>query len=84
VLAVTHLAQVAACADQHLVVVKQRAAGGSYSTVTEVQGAAREAEIARMLGGAELTETTLAHAREMLMALHQAPAKTTISVAGSA
>ena len=84
VLAVTHLAQVAACADQHLVVVKQRAAGGSYSTVTEVQGAAREAEIARMLGGAELTETTLAHAREMLTALHQAPAKTTISVAGSA
>lgn len=74
VLAVTHLAQVAACADQHLVVVKQRAAGGSYSSVAEVQGAAREAEIARMLGGAELTETTLAHAREMLTAMPQAPA----------
>ncbi len=75
VLAVTHLAQVAACADHHLVVVKQRAAGGSYSSVAEVQGAAREAEIARMLGGAQLTETTLAHAREMLTALQQAPAE---------
>ncbi|MGD9550235.1 MAG: DNA repair protein RecN [Burkholderiaceae bacterium] len=75
VLAVTHLAQVAACADHHLVVVKQRAAGGSYSSVAEVQGSARVAEIARMLGGAELTETTLAHAREMLTAMPQAPAE---------
>ena len=74
VLAVTHLAQVAACADHHLVVVKQRAADGSYSSVAEVQGSARVAEIARMLGGAELTETTLAHAREMLTAMPQAPA----------
>ncbi len=75
VLAVTHLAQVAACADHHLVVVKQRAADGSYSSVAEVQGSARVAEIARMLGGAELTETTLAHAREMLTAMPQAPAE---------
>ncbi|MGE4377887.1 MAG: DNA repair protein RecN [Burkholderiaceae bacterium] len=74
VLAVTHLAQVAACADHHLVVVKQRAADGSYSSVAEVQDAARVAEIARMLGGAQLTETTLAHAREMLTAMPQAPA----------
>lgn len=74
VLAVTHLAQVAACADHHLVVVKQRAADGSYSSVAEVQGSARVAEIARMLGGAQLTETTLAHAREMLTAMPQAPA----------
>ncbi|MBC7215332.1 MAG: DNA repair protein RecN [Burkholderiaceae bacterium] len=75
VLAVTHLAQVAACADHHLVVVKQRAADGSYSSVAEVQGSARVAEIARMLGGAQLTETTLAHAREMLTAMPQAPAE---------
>ncbi|MFT4243717.1 MAG: DNA repair protein RecN [Acidovorax sp.] len=66
VLAVTHLPQVAACAHHHLQVAKRRSAEGTTSTVLAVEGAPRVAEIARMLGGEKSTETTLAHAREML------------------
>ncbi|MEQ1660306.1 MAG: DNA repair protein RecN, partial [Hylemonella sp.] len=66
VMAVTHLPQVAACADHHLVVAKQRQGQVTLSTVTPVQGEARVAEIARMLGGERLSSTTLAHAKEML------------------
>jgi DNA repair protein RecN (Recombination protein N) len=66
VLAVTHLPQVAACADHHLVVAKQSSAGGTTSSVAPVQGEKRVAEIARMLGGERLSGTTLAHAKEML------------------
>jgi DNA repair protein RecN (Recombination protein N) len=66
VLAVTHLPQVAACADHHLVVAKQSDAKGPSSTVAGVLGEHRVAEIARMLGGERLSGTTLAHAKEML------------------
>ena len=66
VLAVTHLPQVAACADRHFVVAKQSAAGKTRSTVDAVSGEARVAEIARMLGGEKLSSTSLAHAQEML------------------
>jgi DNA repair protein RecN (Recombination protein N) len=66
VLAVTHLPQVAACADHHLVVAKQRAGSGTVSSVGAVQGEQRVAEVARMLGGERLSGTTLAHAKEML------------------
>jgi DNA repair protein RecN (Recombination protein N) len=66
VLAVTHLPQVASCADHHLVVAKQRDQQVTLSTVAAVQGEHRVAEIARMLGGEKLSNTTLAHAREML------------------
>ena len=66
VLAVTHLPQVASCADQHLVVAKQLKAGVTSSTLEAVQGEQRVAEIARMLGGERLSGTTLAHAKEML------------------
>ena len=66
VLAVTHLPQVAACADQHLVVSKQLQHGQVSSQVTPTLGEARTHEIARMLGGEKLSATTLAHAREML------------------
>lgn len=68
VLAVTHLPQVAACADHHLVVAKQLIAKQTLSTVAAVQGEHRVAEIARMLGGEKLSSTTLAHAKEMLRA----------------
>ncbi len=68
VLAVTHLPQVAACADHHLLVSKQREAGGATgSTVTPVEGAARVDEVSRMLGGGKRSDTSLAHAREMLL-----------------
>jgi DNA repair protein RecN (Recombination protein N) len=68
VLAVTHLPQVAACADHHLVVAKQFQGLATVSSVSVVQGEHRVAEIARMLGGDRLSSTTLAHAKEMLQA----------------
>ena len=66
VLAVTHLPQVAACADHHLVVAKRADAQGTSSQVAPVSGEQRVAEVARMLGGERLSGTTLAHAKEML------------------
>jgi DNA repair protein RecN (Recombination protein N) len=66
VLAVTHLPQVAACANHHLVVAKQSSGKVTLSTVAAVQGEQRVGEIARMLGGEKMSTTTLAHAREML------------------
>jgi DNA repair protein RecN (Recombination protein N) len=66
VLAVTHLPQVAACADHHLLVSKAAAKGQVSSQVRGVNGEERVNEIARMLGGEKLSATTLAHAREML------------------
>jgi DNA repair protein RecN (Recombination protein N) len=66
VLAVTHLPQVAACGDHHLVVAKKADAKGVASSVTPVEGEKRVAEVARMLGGERLSGTTLAHAKEML------------------
>ncbi len=72
VLAVTHLPQVAANADQHLVVAKAQARATSADTpniqsgVAALDGEARAREIARMLGGERISETTMAHAREML------------------
>ncbi|NNG19475.1 DNA repair protein RecN [Naumannella sp. ID2617S] len=66
VLVVTHLAQVAAFADRHLVV--QKASDGQVTTsgVRLVDGPDREAELARMMAGIETSESSLAHARELL------------------
>jgi DNA repair protein RecN (Recombination protein N) len=66
VLAVTHLPQVAACADHHLLVSKAASQGQVSSQVRGISGEERVSEIARMLGGEKLSATTLAHAREML------------------
>ena len=66
VLAVTHLPQVAACADHHHVVSKASVDGQARSDVQPVSGEARVAEIARMLAGERLSGTSLAHAQEML------------------
>ena len=66
VLAVTHLPQVAACADHHFVVSKQARDGTTLSDVRAVGGEVRVAEVARMLGGERLSNTSLAHAQEML------------------
>jgi DNA repair protein RecN (Recombination protein N) len=66
VLAVTHLPQVAACADWHWVVSKTSRRGVTTSEVQPVAGEARVAEIARMLGGERLSAPSLAHAQEML------------------
>ena len=75
VLAVTHLAQVAACGDHHFVVSKQVRGPGTQSDVHAVSGEARVAEVARMLGGDRLA-TSVAHAQEMLGSASQsAPVK---------
>jgi DNA repair protein RecN (Recombination protein N) len=67
VLAVTHLAQVAACADHHYVVSKATGTDGhTASQVAPVIGEARVAEVARMLGGERLAGTSMAHAQAML------------------
>jgi DNA repair protein RecN (Recombination protein N) len=68
VLAVTHLPQVAACADHHMLVSKQLQGKTTLSSVAAVLGEQRVGEIARMLGGEKLSSTTLAHAKEMLQA----------------
>ena len=68
VLAVTHLPQVAACADHHLLVSKQWVGQQTLSTVTPIALEARVIELARMLGGSEKSEVSLAHARELLSA----------------
>lgn len=65
VLVVTHLAQVAAFADHHLVVSKKECDGRTSTLVREASGAERVAEVARMLSGSD-TEAGLAHARELL------------------
>jgi DNA repair protein RecN (Recombination protein N) len=66
VLCVTHLPQVAAGADRHFLVSKREADGRTVTTVAPLVGEARVAEMARMLGGAQVTERTLAHARELI------------------
>jgi DNA repair protein RecN (Recombination protein N) len=68
VLCVTHLPQVAACANQHFQVEKITHANGAESSISLLSKKGREQEIARMLGGLKITETTLKHAREMLQA----------------
>jgi DNA repair protein RecN (Recombination protein N) len=68
VLVVTHLAQVAAYADRHLVVEKDEADGGSVSIVRPVAGTERVQEIARMLSGSVGSPVATAHAEELLAA----------------
>ena len=64
VLAVTHLAQVAACADHHPGVPRQPQGGVTVSTLHAIRAKQRVAEIARMLSGERLSGTSLAHAQE--------------------
>lgn len=66
VLCVTHLPQVAALAHHQFVVAKSTRDGRQTTAIRALSEAARIEEIARMLGGVELTETTREHAREML------------------
>jgi DNA repair protein RecN (Recombination protein N) len=66
VLCVTHLPQVATCADAHYRVSKNGEGERATSVVAELDRAGRHEEIARMLGGAEVTAKTRAHAKELL------------------
>ena len=66
VLCITHLPQVAALGDHHWQVSKQSRNGSALSRIANLEPPARIEEIARMLGGIEITETTRRHAAEML------------------
>jgi DNA repair protein RecN (Recombination protein N) len=68
VLAVTHLPQVAACGDHHLLVSKRQSGPVTHSTVVAISHEQRVSELARMLGGNDRSEVSLAHARELLAA----------------
>lgn len=67
VLCVTHLPQVAAQCHQHLFVSKFTEKDATYSRIEPLDDQGRISEVARMLGGVDMTEQTIAHAREMFV-----------------
>lgn len=66
IICVTHLAQIAALAHHQLLIEKQVRGGRTYTSVRELDEEGRIRELARIIGGAEITDTTLRSAREML------------------
>ena len=68
VLCVSHLPQIAAMADGQYLIEKQEINGRTYTTVNELDRAGRRREIARLIGGDNITETTSASAEELLSA----------------
>jgi DNA repair protein RecN (Recombination protein N) len=66
VFSVTHLPQVASMADAHYLIYKEVAGDRTFTKVEALKDDARVHELARMLGGVEITETTIRHAREMI------------------
>ena len=66
VLCVTHLPQMAALANTHFLISKEERLGRTYTTVTPLDLEGRKQELARIIGGANITETTLRSAEEML------------------
>ena len=66
VLCITHLPQIAAFGDQHLLIEKTEKRGRTQTEVRRMDDAERTQEIARMLSGAKLTETSLKHAEHLL------------------
>ena len=67
VLCVTHLPQLAAMADTHLLIAKEERNGRTYTTVEPLDLEGRKQEVARIIGGAAITDTTLKSAEEMLL-----------------
>ncbi len=68
VLCVTHLPQIATFADHHYVIQKKESGGRARTSIREVAGEERTEEVARMLSGAKLTDTSRKHAEQMLKA----------------
>jgi DNA repair protein RecN (Recombination protein N) len=68
VLCVTHLPQIATFADHHYLIEKREAEGRAKTTVRQIGGEERTEEVARMLSGARLTETSRKHAEQMIKA----------------
>ena len=66
VLCVTHLPQIAAMSDHHLRVSKSERDGRTFTAVECLDFEGRKLELARLIGGAEITQTTLSSAAEML------------------
>ena len=66
VVCITHLPQIAAFADQHFVIEKADKDGRTRTSIRRMEEDEREREVARMLSGAKLTETSLEHARNLL------------------
>jgi DNA repair protein RecN (Recombination protein N) len=66
VLCVTHLPQIATFADHHYLIEKKASGGRTRTSIHEITGADRTEEIARMLSGAKLTETSLKHAEQLI------------------
>jgi len=66
VVCITHLPQIAAFADQHFVIEKADKDGRTRTSIRRMEEGEREREVARMLSGAKLTETSLEHARNLL------------------
>ena len=66
VLCVTHLPQLAALATTHFLIAKEERDGRTYTSVTSLDKEGRKRELARIIGGANITETTLKSAEEML------------------
>jgi DNA repair protein RecN (Recombination protein N) len=66
VICITHLPQIAAFADQHFLIEKVERGGRTHTGVRRMEPAERVEEVARMLSGASLTETSLRHAEQML------------------
>lgn len=71
VLCISHLPQVAALANSHLLIVKSQDADRTYSTIQFLSGEARIAEIARMLAGNNITDLTMKNAKELLELAHK-------------
>jgi len=68
VICITHLPQIAAFADQHFLIEKSERSGRTHTGVRKMEHPERVEEIARMLSGASLTDTSLRHAEQMLVA----------------
>ena len=68
VLCVTHLPQIATFADHHYVIEKKESSGRTRTSIRAVTGEERTEEVARMLSGAKLTETSRKHAEQMIKA----------------
>jgi DNA repair protein RecN (Recombination protein N) len=66
VICITHQPQAACCGDQHILVQKQSTQGQTQAKIEYISEAERIGEIARMLGGINITTTTISHAQEML------------------
>ena len=67
IICITHSAQVASLGDQHLHIYKEEKDGRAFTSVAELTGEGRVAEVARILGGIKVTEAQMQAARDMLL-----------------